>query len=177
MALHNPRAPSRPTPLGRDDLHALREYARSIARRSPAAARKLLAFLDALEPSSNGWRFSMVGDAEEEAVAYWIADNARRKGVTSKLWASCKTHRRTDTGEVLLDRAAMMRRVGASSAHLTEALAELVRIGALKKHGTGRAARWFVSSKLSTNLTGAARDEAQRDAPPLLAPLQGDSSL
>ena len=110
-------------------------------------------------------------------MIYWIADNARRKGVAFKLWASCKRHRRTDTGEVLLNRVAMVRRVGAPSPHISEALAELVSIGALKRLGTSREPRWFVSDKLATNLTGAARDEAQRDAPPLLAPLQGDASL
>lgn len=173
MVLDRARDPSRPIPLGRDDVAALRQLVRVIAARSPDAARKLMAFLDGLEPSSSGWRFTMVGDAEDEAVAYWIADNARRKGVASKLWASCKRHRRNDTGEVLMDRREMVRRVGAPSPHISQALAELASIGALERHGTGRDVRWFVSAKLSTKLTGAARDQAQQDAPPLLAPIQG----
>ncbi len=173
MAADNPRAPFRAVPLGRDQAAGLRAQARVLASGSPELLAKLLAFIDGLEASSNAWRFALLGLAENEAVVYWIADNARRKGVTSKLWASCKRHMRTDTHEVLLNREQMMRRTGASSSHLSAALAELVSINALERRGTGRDVRWFVSVNIATHLTGAARDNAQEAAPPLLAAIQG----
>lgn len=172
MAADNQRAPNRPIPLGRDEAVRLRMQARAIAAGSPEVLGKLLAFIDRLEGASNAWRFALVGVAEDEAVTYWIADNARRKGVTSKLWASCKRHMRNDTHEVLMDREQMMRRTGASSSHLSAALAELCSINALERRGTGRNVRWFVGAKIATHLTGVARDQAQEAAPPLLAPMQ-----
>lgn len=173
MPADNPRAFNRPIPLGRHEAANLRRHVRVAASGSPEALAKLLAYIDRLEAASNAWRFALVGVAEDEAVAYWIADNARRKGVSSKLWTSCRRHMRTDTQEVLLNRQQMMSRVGASSAHLTEALAELASIGALERRGKGRDVRWFISARIATHLTGVARDEAQQSAPPLLAPIQG----
>ena len=176
MAVNNHRAPSRPIPLGRDDAAKMRAEVRAHAATSPEAARKLLALIDALEASSSAWRFGMVGLVEDEAVAYWIADNAIRKGLSVKLWASLKRRMRGDTQEVLMDREEMMRLTGASSSHISAALGELASINAIERRGSGRSARWFVCASVATHLTGGARDQAQQAAPPLLAPIQGGAS-
>ena len=175
MSAHNYRAPPRPIPLGRCEAAKMRGEIRALAAISPDAARKLLALVDALEASSSAWRFGMVGLSEDEAVLYWIADNACRKGLSIKLWASMKACMRGDAQEVRMDREEMMRLTGASASHLSEALSELASINAIERQGSGRRARWFVCAHVATHLTGVARDKAQQAAPPLLAPMQGSA--
>lgn len=164
--------PARPTPLGRDDAAELRRLVRLYARSSPALLRDLLALIDRRVAASDPWRFTMVGPIEDEAVSHWLTDHAKRLRVSVRLWASFKRFLRNDTQEILMDRAHMMQVARAPSPHVSQALAELLSIGAVQRVREGREVRWFLSAKIATHLTGAARDEAQQAAPPLLAAIE-----
>lgn len=72
-----------------------------------------------------------------------------------------------DTGEIVMDRKQMMEAAEASSSHVSNALSELVKIGALIRHQEGREVRWFMNPNIGTCLTGKAREDAQRSAPTL----------
>ncbi len=168
MAGDNPRSSSRLIPLGRESAAKLRWVVREVAGDAPEFMREFIALIDRREAASNAWRFGLVGLAQDEAVVHWLAENARRTRVSVKLWASMKKHMRNDTQEVLMDRVHMMRAVRAPSSHISEALSELARIGAVERRQQGRDVRWFISANIATHLTGAARDQAQKDAPPLI---------
>lgn len=173
MTDHNPRSSARPTPLGREKAAKLRWLVREVAGGdAPDFVREFVALIDRREASSSGWRFGLIGLAEDEFVVHWIADHALRPRVSAKLWASLKRHTRNDTQEILMDRRQMMRACGASSQNVSDALGELASIGAVERLQQGRDVRWFISAKVATHLTGAARDEAQRQAPTLGAGIE-----
>ncbi len=165
--LHDPVVP-----LGRDEAVQLRRLVRALAARSPALLRELLSLIDRRTVAASTWRFVMLGPAEEEFVLCWLADHATRLRVSLRLWASFKTNLHSGTGEILMPRALMMQRARATTAHVSEALAELAAIGAVERRRDDGRVRWFLSAKVATHLTGAARDEAQQAAPPLLAAMQ-----
>lgn len=166
----------RVVPLGREEAADLRRVVRVYARGAPDLLRDLLALIDRREAASSLWRFVMVGPLEEEFVLRWMCDHATRLRVSIRLWAAFRTHLHSGTNQILMDRPMMMERAGCSSPHVSDALAELLSIGALKREQHGRDVRWFVSAKVATHLTGAARDEAQQAAPPLLAAMEGGAS-
>jgi hypothetical protein len=111
----------------------------------------------------------MVHPQRDFEVVQWIARNARRTPTSHLLWSLIKGHLHSGTNEVLLNRAQMMQATGASSAHLSEALSEFVRIDVIVRHKEGREVRWFLNPWVATHQSGAARDDAQRIAPQPLA--------
>ena len=166
---HDPKLNDRVRPLGREEAAELRGVVRLLAASSPLLLRELLAIIDRRTVADGSWRFAMVGPPEDEFVLCWLADNAKRLRVSLRLWGAFKNRLRTDTQQILMDREEMMRVARASSAHVSHALAELLSIGAVERVQEGRDVRWFLSAKVATHLTGAARDEAQQAAPPLLS--------
>jgi hypothetical protein len=115
----------------------------------------------------------MLSPAQNRLVVRWINANAKRPRISAALWAEFFCHMRTDTGEIVMTRAEMMEAAGASSPHISHALAELHGMGAVIRHREGRDVRWFMNPRVGTHLTGIARQEAQASAPPLLELIEG----
>ncbi len=172
MAAVSEPTPGVVVPLGRDEAAYLRRLVRVCARSSPELARELLAYVERRTEAASAWRFVMAGPVEEEAVLRWLCDNAIRLRVSIRLWGAFHANLHSGTNQILMDRALMMERAGASSSHVSDALAEFLAIGAVERRREGGAVLWFLSTKLATHLAGAARVEAQRAAPPLLAAVE-----
>lgn len=160
-------------PLDRAEADQLRQQLSGLASRHPQVAAELLAIVERRTVSESKWRFILVGAAEDEAVVRWLTDHAKRLRVSLRLWARMKRRIRSDTNEILLTRAEMMAVSGASSSHVSEALAELVSIKAIKRQQEGREVRWFLNDTVATHRVGADRDAAQAEAPPLLPLMEG----
>jgi len=173
MAARVFRFASRVELLQREQAAELRQLVLALEPQVPDAARKILAVIDRNTAASKGWSFVMLSPAQNRAVVRWINAHAKRPRVSAALWAEFFCHMRTDTGEVVMSRAQMMEAAEASSSHVSEALSELVNIGAVIRHKEGREVRWFMNSQVATCLTGAAREEAQRRDPPVLACVEG----
>lgn len=139
---------------------------------APDLVNQVVALLDRHTASENGWSFVMLGPPQNRFVVRWINEHAKRPRVSAALWAEFFCHMRTDTGEVVMTRQQMMEATGATSPHISTALAELVSIDALIRQQEGRQVRWFMNPNVGTHLGGAARDDAQRSAPPLRFTLQ-----
>lgn len=165
MAARVVRFASRADFLKREQAARLREAVEALEPEAPQSARKILAVIDRQTAADKGWSFVMLSPAQNRAVVRWIMAHARRQSVTLALWTEFFCHMRTDTGEVCMSRSEMMEAAGASSSHVSDALRELVEIGALIRHRQGREVRWFMNPRVATCLTGAAREDAQRASP------------
>lgn len=161
--------------LDRADAAELRQQIGGLAARHPQVLAELLALVDRRTVSDSGWRFVMVGPAEDEAVVRWLTDHAKRLRVSLRLWARMKRRIRSDTNEILLTRAEMMECAGASSSHVSDALSELASIRAIERRQFGREVRWFLNDTVATHRVGAERDAAQAAAPPLLPLMERNS--
>lgn len=150
----------------RQAIHALQDQA-------PDLVSQVLALIDRHTASENGWSFAMVGPPQNRFVVRWINQYAKRPRVSAALWAEFFCNLRTDTGEIVMTRSQMVEAADAPSPNISVALKELVSINALIRHQEGRTVRWFMNPLVGTHLPGAARDEAQNSAPPLLSLIEG----
>lgn len=164
---------SRAQLLKRDRASEVRQMILQLEAEAPRLVGAMVALLDRHTVADKGWSFVMLSPAQNRLVVRWINANAVRPRVSAALWAEFFCHMRTDTGEIVMSRSAMMEAAGASSPHVSHALSELHGMGAVIRHKEGREVRWFMNPRVGTCLTGAAREEAQRSAPPLLTVMQG----
>jgi len=143
------------------------------------ALGRILASLDQVTVSEEGWSFVMLSPAQNAAVVRWIHEKSSRPQQAALLWAECFTVLRSDTGEIMLTRLELAERIGASEQNVSTIMSELVKIGAISTkrekvaglRGPGMV-RYFMNPRVATNLTGSAREKAQENAP-LLTIMQG----
>ena len=164
---------SRAQLLRRDEAADLRQMVLGLEAQAPRVVAQLVAVIDRNTAAERGWSFVMLSPMQNRAVLRWINEHAQRPRTSVALWAEFFCHMRTDTGEIVMDRRQMMEAAGASSSHVSDALSELVRIGAIIRHREGREVRWFMNPRIGTCLTGAAREAAQRASPTLLEVIEG----
>lgn len=159
--------------LRRERARQLRQLALDFEAEAPRAVSQIVAAIDRNTAAERGWSFVMLSPAQNRTVVRWINAHAKRPRLSVALWAEFFCHLRTDTGEIVMDRAEMMEAAGSPSPHVSAALAELVSVGALIRRRDGREVRWFMNPRIGTHLTGLAREDAQRQAPPLLQTIEG----
>ena len=136
---------------------------------------EIVAAIDRQAAAENGWTFVMLSPSQNKAVQRWLVENSKRPQKAMILWAELFDHLRRDTGEIMLTRdelAEAHRRSHPTS--VSEIMRELASIGAIitrrervaGMRGPGRAV-YFMNPNVATNLSGAARDRAQAEAPKL----------
>ena len=142
----------------------------------PERARgEIIGTIDRQTASEAGWTFVMLSPEQNAAVMRWLNRHSKRPRVALELWGELFTALRRDTGEVMLTRDELAERVGTTPEHVSSVMHELAGIGAIIVHrervagmrGPGRAV-YLMNPNVATNLTGAARDRAQADAPSLM---------
>jgi CRP-like cAMP-binding protein len=162
--------------LRRNRTVRLRQLALELAPEAPGLSREILAVIDRNTASEDAWRFVMFGPLQNRIVVRWIDAHAKRQRLSSLLWAELFCNFHPMTGQVLLNRTQMAEAIGHRPQHVSAALSELLSMGALIRRQEGRDVTWFMNPLVATCVTGAARDEAQRSAPPLLSVMQGGVS-
>lgn len=163
---------SRAALLKRERAAEVRQMILQLEAEAPRLVGQMVALLDRHTLADKGWSFVMLSPAQNRLVVRWINANAKRPRVSAALWAEFFCHMRTDTGEICMSRAEMADAVGVQPRTVSEALAELQKMGAVIRHQEGREVRWFMNPRVGTHLTGVAREEAQRAAP-LLELIEG----
>src|SRR3954449_1602200 len=142
----------------------------------PERARgEIVGTIDRQTASEAGWTFVMLSPEQNAAVMRWLRQHSRRPVQALALWGELFTVLRRDTGEIALTRDELAERVGTRPDHVSEIMHELAGIGAIIVHrekvagmrGPGRAV-YLMNPNVATNLTGAARDRAQTEAPNLM---------
>jgi|SRR3954471_15390275 hypothetical protein len=141
----------------------------------PERARgEIVAAIDRQTASEAGWTFVMLSPEQYAAVARWLRTASERPMVGLAIWIEVFTGLRRDTGQIMFSREELAQRVGAHPNHVSSVMNELAGIGAISirrekvagMRGPGRAV-YFMNPNVATNLTGAARDKAQAEAPRL----------
>jgi CRP-like cAMP-binding protein len=130
-------------------------------------AERLTTLLDRETAACRGWSFVMVEpDLNAEVIGY-LSRHSRRPLKAVQLWAQLFRHLPPDANVCLASRAELAEAVGCTRAHVAEILGELEAIGAVYRRRDGRSIRIYVNPALGTHLGGAARDQAQAEAPKL----------
>lgn len=164
---------SRAALLKRERAAEVRQMILQLEAEAPRLVGQMVALIDRHTIADRGWSFVMLSPAQNRLVVRWINANAKRPRVSAALWAEFFCHMRTDTGEIVMSRAQMMEAADASTSHISDALSELLGMGAIIRQREGREVRWFMNPRVGTHLTGLARQEAQSAAPPLLELIEG----
>ena len=116
----------------------------------------------------------MISPEQNLAVGRWLSEHSSRPKVALIIWMELFTALRRDTGEVMLTREELAQRVATHPDNVSRVMHELAGIGAIVVHrekiagvrGPGRAV-YLMNPNVGTHLAGAARDQAQADAPRL----------
>jgi hypothetical protein len=141
----------------------------------PDRARgEIVATIDRQTASEAGWTFVMLGPEQNAAVVSWLRQNSRYPTLAPALWAQLFTALRRDTGQIMLSRDELAERLGSRLDEVSRIMGELASVGAIitcrervpGQRGPGRAV-YFMNPNVATNLSGAARDRAQAEAPKL----------
>jgi DNA-binding transcriptional ArsR family regulator len=96
-----------------------------------------------------------------------LAKHSRRPQTSVVLFTRLFQFLPPDGNEVVADRAELARAVGIRPAEVSAVMGELEAIGAVYRRRDGRSIRIYVNPALGTHLGGAARDQAQAEAPKL----------
>jgi len=173
------RLRTRPERLRRDEGARIREALIDVQEGAEpmvsAAIDRLLSVLDRLSASSNRWTFLMLSPDQNAIVVDYLASHSKRPVVAMRLWALLFKHLRTDTGEVTLSREEIAAKLGVPVQNVSSLMSELVKFGAISRkrevvaglRGPGLV-RYFMNPNVATHLAGKARDDAQREVPPVL---------
>jgi hypothetical protein len=165
--------------LKADQAAALRQLVLDFPDLPTRAVGELIATIDRQTASKSGWTFVMLSPEQNAAVVQWLADNSERPIVAMRLWSVLFNNLRTDTGEIVQTRDELADAMSVRPQEISQIMGELERVGAISRvrervagmRGPGLV-RYFMNPRVATNLTGAARDQAQADAP-LLALIEG----
>ena len=99
----------------------------------------------------------------------------RNVATTFAVWNSAITYVRQDTGEIMATRDQLADDAGTLPCHVSTAMSELTKIGAIVRHKRGRQVVYFVNPNVGWNGGEGTRQEAAKEAPPLrLVPKQLD---
>jgi hypothetical protein len=138
------------------------------------ARRQIVVAIDRQTAAENGWTFVMLSPSQNRAVQRWLVENSKRPQKATLLWAELFTALCHDTGEIMLTRDQLAEAIGTDPDNVTRIMRELEAIGAIiirRERVTGirgpARAVYFMNPNVATNLSGAARDKAQAEAPKL----------
>lgn len=159
---------TKPDRLRADQAEKLRQALLPFEADCPEQVRELIGQIDRQTASRNKWTFVMLSPSQNAAVVCHLTEHSKRPLVAVRLWALCFQHLRTDTGEILLTREEMAEKLGISANNISEIMGALVKIKAIITRrdrvkglkGPGMV-RYFMNPRVATNLSGAARDDAQ----------------
>jgi DNA-binding transcriptional ArsR family regulator len=100
-------------------------------------------------------------------VVRYLTECSRRPLKAVRLWATLFTALPNDSNEVCATREELAEMIETDPRTVTRIMGELEAIGAIYRQREGRKVQYFVHPSLGTHLSGAVRDRAQAEAPPL----------
>lgn len=157
--------------LGLDQLRA--DIQAAAGNVDTGLVQKLVTLVDRAQAARSGWRFTMVDADRYRDVLRWLATHSKRPQAATLILAELFTRLPDDANEVELEsQAELAEAVEMPASVVSEALADLERVGAIYRKKVGRKNRLFVNPRLGTHLGGATRDRAQLEAPELKQPAE-----
>jgi hypothetical protein len=123
--------------------------------------------LDRHTRAQRGWSFVMIDPNLYHGVVVRLTETSKRPLLAVKLWSLLFSKLPPDSNEVQATREELAHDLDCRPAAVSEIMGELERLGAAYRRREGRGVRYIVNPLLGTHLAGAARDNAQREAPEL----------
>ena len=151
----------------RDQAIALRELARDLD--IPDEARHILdnALFKITDKPSKRWTFVMINQQQFRFVAQAISERPDA-GKTLMVWNCAMTYARMDTGEILASREQLAKDARTLPRHVSTAMGELVKIGALLRKRIGR----HVIYSINPNVGWAGGEGTRQEAAEFVAPVK-----
>ncbi len=134
----------------------------------PAEARAHIdnALYKITETPGRRWLFVMINPDQFRFVAKAIAQRPDA-GKTLMVWNCALTYVRMDTGEITASREQLAEDACTQPRHVSTAMSELVKIGAVVRHRRGRSVVYSVNPQVGWAGGEGARQEAAKEAPQL----------
>ena len=140
----------------RDQAIALREYAQDLDN----------ALLKITDTPSKRWIFMMINQEQFRFVSRAIMD-CRNVATTYAVWNASLTYVRMDTGEILASREQLAKDARTLPCHVSTAMGELVKIGALVRKRIGRHVIYSINPSVGWAGGEGTRQEAVTDVAPV----------
>jgi len=118
------------------------------------------------ETPGRRWLFTMINPEQFRFVGKAI-QGVRNVATTYAVWNAALTYIRMDTGEIVATREQLAEDAGARIEHVSRAMSELTKIGAIVRHRRGRNVVYSVNPHVGWAGGEGARQEAAKDAPKL----------
>lgn len=130
---------------------------------------ELVQEIDRRAASHREWIFVQMATGEYSWVGEWIRVNAARPLLSQALWIAVPSLLSPE-GEILATRDELAQRFSTIPDTITRIMSELEGISAVRREGRGARARYFLSPRIATTLSGYEREQAQAEWPPIGSP-------
>lgn len=125
-------------------------------------------------PAKQEEPFIMMTPSQNAAVNRYLREHSTRPIAAMSVWSELFTAVHSGTGEVLLSRADLAKRVGIDPKNVSSIMTELAAINAIVRKKEGRRVRYFMNPTVATHIaTPEQRKEARNAAGPLLVLMEG----
>lgn len=158
------------------DAELVRQFVLGLAHAPEQAKSAILAAVDRETAAQEGWTFVMISAEQFEQVHEWLLVNSKRPRLAVRVWTHLFQHIGRETNEVAVTRQQLAERFAVAPAHVSNVMAEMERVGAIERRRIAGRVAYLLNPRVGTHLAGAARDQAQASAPPLLALIDGGKS-
>jgi hypothetical protein len=142
----------------------IRDLAVDLDLSREARAELANALFKITEAPGKRWLFVMINPEQFRFVAKAITQRPDA-GKTLLVWNCAISHIQMDTGEIVASREKLAEDAGTLPRHVSTAMSELVKIGAIIRQRRGRSVAYFVNPHVGWSGTEGARQEAAEGFP------------
>jgi len=160
--------------LGKEQADTLRQLAFEFDLGEDARAEIDNTLYRLTEEPSERWPFVKISPEQFRYVTRAIRD-CRNVATTLSVWIAAITYVRMDTGEILATREQLAADADTLPCHISRAMTELVKIGAIIRHRRGRKVVYSINPNVGWNGGEGTRQAAARKAPVLRLVADGDN--
>ena len=161
--------------LGKEQADAFRQFAFAFDLSEEARAEIDNTLYRLTEEPSERWPFVKISPEQFRYVTQAILETEKPLQ-TLRIWNIAITYMRMDTGEILVTRNELATDTHMLLPHVSRAITELVKIGAIIRHRRGRKVVYSINPTVGWNGGEGSRQAAVRKAPALRLVADGDNA-
>src|SRR5512143_3247892 len=133
-----------------EQAERLRQLARDLDLSAEARGELDNALYRITETPARRWVFVMISPEQFRFVSAVIR-GCRNVTTTLSVWNAAITYIRMDTGEITASREQLAKDAGTLPRHVSTAMSDLVKIGAIVRHRRGRHTAYFINPNVGWN--------------------------
>jgi len=115
----------------------------------------------------NKWTFIMISPEQNLAVVQWLNRNSKRRIEAVELWALLFDYVHRETGQIMLTRLEISKKLSIRHNNVTAIMSELESIDAIIKRKDGRNVIYYMNPNIANHYPQEVREKAQKIAPKL----------